>query len=111
MHIPIIHPRPPSGDAQEVETKIAGLVRILREQNPDLRSEDIRTGLRFAEQKLRREIGELSVRPNWFLVVLVGFSVLVALYMLTQGSHLTMRIILIGVIVLLGVASLRYPKN
>ncbi len=56
-HIPITPPAPPSPEAQEVGSKIAELVRLMRQENPKIGPQDIRQGLQLATQNLRPEIG------------------------------------------------------
>jgi hypothetical protein len=75
-HVPIRQPEP-SPEAKEVGTKIAELVRILRQGNPRISAADVRTGLRVAEQELRPEIGG-NPAAKWLLVVglLVGAALL-----------------------------------
>lgn len=113
-HVPV-HQQPPSLEAKEVGTKVAELVRILRQDNPKISGSDVRVGLRVAEQELRPEIGG-NPAAKWLMVValLVGAALLgVFVYMQQQvpgGSPTTAWLMVaIGalVIVLGGIAVIR----
>jgi hypothetical protein len=110
--VPVIPQAPPSPEAQDLGQKIAELVRLMRQENPNIGPQDVRQGLSLAEQNLRPEIGCRS-RTKILLVValLVGIMVIGMFVAKRQGQGLDIpwMIIAIGalVVVLAGVAILR----
>jgi hypothetical protein len=61
---------PPTPEAVELGTKIADLIRLMREENSRIRPQDVRVAFRIAEQDLRAEIGG-GVAPRVLIVMAV----------------------------------------
>ena len=116
--VPVTPAAPPSPEAQDLGLKIAELVRLMRQENPEIGPADIRQGLQLAAQNLRPEIGgsggaivALSV------AVVVGLAILGVFIAKSDGQVLgrsTMLSIVVMVGILLVIIALRlafYFKN
>ncbi len=76
-NVPIVPAAPPSPEAQDLGLKIAELVRLMRQENPNIGAADIRQGLQLAAQNLRPEIGGTRVAIVLLAVAgVVGVTVL-----------------------------------
>lgn len=89
--------------------KIAELVRILRSDDPSIRSEDVRHGLRLAERELRDEAGGPNTTALTLLVLLIGGVAFGVAFFYTQGGEVGVMPFLMASIfvLLLGLVALK----
>ena len=111
-HIPIVPPAPPSPEAQELGSKIAELVRLMRQENPKIGVGDIRQGLQLATQNLRPEIGGAGgAMALLTIAVVVALAVLGVFVAKSEGPVLfapsMLSIIITVVAIVLVIAALR----
>jgi hypothetical protein len=68
--IVIVPPQePPSPAAQDLGAKIAQLVQLVREENPDVTAQDVQQAFQLARERLR---GELAGVDRQRLVLIIG---------------------------------------
>ncbi|MHC5063034.1 MAG: hypothetical protein ACYTG5_03555 [Planctomycetota bacterium] len=85
IHVPVQPPNPPSAKAKEVGAKVAELVRILRQEDPEIGRTDVEQGLTLATAELRRELGGgTAVAPLVMLGLALMFGVGIFTYFLFQ---------------------------
>ncbi len=88
---------PPSAAAQELSAKVAELVRILHEENPDISANDIRVGLRLAERELIRGAGQRMALAGGVLALMFGLGI--AMFFLKGEGNAPPKVLMIGIAV------------
>ncbi len=74
MFVPVIPP-PPSQKALDLGRKMAELISIFREGNPDLKFTEVRMAMRIAEKEAMRDFSGTGVQT----ALVIGLVLLVAL--------------------------------
>ena len=114
MFVPII-PSSPSRQAQELGCKMAELVRIFREDDPNLSFIDVRQAMRVAERELSSEFHGAGLQKMAAIGVLMAVLLagLFAFFFFSRSGTVPSNIMMISAIgvVVVGIAALLVVKN
>ncbi len=86
IHVPVQPQIPASAKAQELGSKVAELVRILRKEDPEISRTDVEQGLALATAEMRRELGGGSGAAVVMLVLAVTLAVGILAFFIIQGT-------------------------
>ena len=104
MFVFVPTPPPPSKEAVHLGKQIAEAVRILRQENPALRREDVRRGLQLAESEIRAQFGgpdpKVMVMIAALTVMLVGG---VVAYFVATGATVSPIAMIGGLVAILAI--------
>ena len=79
MFVPVVVvPPPPSPRAQELGNRMAELVRIYREEYPDLTSQEVRQAMDVAHGQVRKELG--GTNPAILAALITGILAMLGLF-------------------------------